>query len=922
MDDLIPQNGNAPLAGEANQETIFNDPIIKVAQKLSNPCDPSLSSESLDDGGTSAAEQHASAGGPPTASIKEIEVALNALFPAETIVELRAIYKRGDVKKAYSGYFDRHHRHAMAVDALRLNAQGAAIYVSLNPVIPSLLARSPNRIKESPASATNDKEIQRRSLLLVDLDPTRPANTSATSDKVYAANCKALVIRDFLSSLGWPEPHVAASGNGFHLLYPIDLPNEETSTALVKSVLKTLAQKFDDDVIKVDRSVHNAARICKLYGTVANKGDHTSANPWRLSELLQIGKSSPVTEDQLRKLVILCDKRHERTQPSVDNPSAHFNLEDFLQRHDIQYKVGRHDGRDRFKLERCPFNPDHVTGEAAIFRAADGKVGFKCMHDSCGEKHWRDVRQLLDGPDASNSINGASGAEEAWRKPTPLPDPLPPVDPFTADLLPNALRDWVMDIAHRMQCPPDFPAVAAMVALSSLIGARAVIQPKQKDDWQVVPNLWGAVVGRPGVKKSPALNEALKALRQLEAEELKKWQLEHHEWTMNCKVAEFLDEAKVKDAKKPKNASSKTPEEVRALLTDTVVPEEPSARRFLVNDATVEKLGEVMQKNEWGTLAYRDELYGLLTSLDRAGQEGSRSFYLTSYDGNQSYTFDRIIRGTVHVPRLCLAMIGGIQPGRIQEYVRGAVTGGNADDGLLQRFSMTVWPDVARAYVHVDQQPDLVARDSATSIFFRLAELPPDDAGLPTVWRFTPDAQTLFVNWLIDFEQEIRCDELHPAMVAHLSKYRKLIPALALVCAMCDEPDGGNLVSKEHLLRALNWCKYLRTHANRLYAAAVIPETAGAASLLRKIIDTKIGKEDPMSTSFTAREVAAKGWTGLGTVEQVRKAADLLADYGWLRWENVSAGVSGGRPSERYLINPAALQAAGRADGEVEGNLD
>jgi len=93
-------------------------------------------------------------------------------------------------------------------------------------------------------------------------------------------------------------------------------------------------------------------------------------------------------------------------------------------------------------------------------------------------------------------------------------------------------------------------------------------------------------------------------------------------------------------------------------------------------------------------------------------------------------------------------------------------------------------------------------------------------------------------------------------------------------------------------------------------------------SLLHKIIDSKIGTDEPLSNSFTAREVAAKGWTGLGTVELVRNAADLLADYGWLRRETVSAGISGGRPSERYLINPAALPTAGQADGEVEGNLD
>ena len=856
---------------------------------------------------------------PPTASIEDIKAALNAIFPTESIVELRAILKRGGVKKTYSGYFDGHHRHVMSEEAARLNAQGAAVYATLNPVIPSLLARCPNRIKESPTATTTDKEILWRNLLLVDLDPKRLAHTSATADQVYAANCKALEIREYLSRLGWPEPHVAESGNGFHLLYQIDLSNDVSSTTMVKSVLCALANKFDDGVIQVDRGVYNAGRICKLYGTVANKGDHSSSNPWRLSELLQIGKSSLVTEGQLRKLAGLYAEKDYSKQPFGGNQSGQFNLEDFLHRHGIQYKVDQHDGRERFKLAKCPFNSDHVTGEAAIFRTTDGQVGFKCMHDSCSDKHWRDVLQLLEGPTASNSFEGIYAAGVEWPEPTQLPDPLPPVDPFTADLLPNALRDWVMDISHRMQCPPDFPAVAAMVALSSLIGARAVIQPKEKDDWQVVPNLWGAVVGRPGVKKSPALNETLKPLRQLEAQELKKWQFEKNEWALDCKVAEFINDAKVKSAKNAKNAAKKTPEEVRALLTESVTPEEPTARRFLINDATVEKLGELMQKNEWGTLAYRDELYGLLTSLDRAGQEGSRSFYLTSYDGNQSYTFDRITRGTIHVPRLCIAMIGGIQPSRIQEYVRGAVTGGNADDGLLQRFSMTVWPDAARAYVHVDQTPDLAARDGAWSIFNRLGALLPDDGGLPAVWRLTPGAQILFVDWLVEFEQEIRGEGLHPAMVAHLSKYRKLIPAVALVCAMCDAPDGRNLVSEEHLLRALKWCKYLRTHANRLYAAAVMPETAGSESLLRKIREHKLcGTDNLPLTSFTPRQVAVKGWTGLGTPELVRAAADLLADYDWLHRDTVKAGSTGGRSSERYLINPAAFKGLNQGDDDSQ----
>ena len=277
------------------------------------------------------------------------------------------------------------------------------------------------------------------------------------------------------------------------------------------------------------------------------------------------------------------------------------------------------------------------------------------------------------------------------------------------------------------------------------------------------------------------------------------------------------------------------------------------------------------------------------------------------------YTFDRIGRGTVHIPRVCLAMIGGIQPGRIQEYVRGAVAGGSADDGLLQRFGLTVWPDVTGDFVHVDQWPDTPAKQTAWAVFDRLAGLLPANDTEPTVWRFDDAAQSLFVEWLVPFETEIRGDDLHPAMVSHLSKYRKLIPALALVFALIDTPDSGGVIHEGELLRALAWGEYLRTHANRLYAAAVMPETTDAVTLLSRIRAGKLTDRDGVILdSFTPRQVAQKCWAGLATPDAVRKAADVLADYDWLRREVVQSGdvLGRGRPSDRYTVNPSARGAA------------
>ena len=513
------------------------------------------------------------------------------------------------------------------------------------------------------------------------------------------------------------------------------------------------------------------------------------------------------------------------------------------------------------------------------------------------------ARSAMKTSHGARELAQAKSETDDWPEPTPLPNALPGVAAFDDELLPKALRSWVTDIAHRMQCPPDFPAVGALVGISSLIGARAVIQPKERDDWQVVPNLWGLVVGRPGVKKSPALGEVLKPINELAKAEAERFAIEASAWQAERQINEM---AKAAREKKAKGLVAKDKDAARRLLAEASDSSpEPKARRFIVNDSTVEKLGELLVDNPWGVLAFRDELYGLLTSLDKQGQEGARSFYLTGFDGNQGYTFDRILRGTVRIPNVCIALLGGIQPGRIQEYVRGAVAGGGADDGLLQRFGLAVWPDISPVYEHIDQYPDLAARDEAWGVYKRLAALHLETPDSPFVWRFTPKAQELFNAWIEQLETDIRGDSLHPAMVSHLAKYRKLTPALALLFAHIDTPGSEKLVDAPELRRAIAWGAYLRTHAGRLYAAASMPKTADAATLLAKIQAGRLVDGDGVVLErFTPRLVSSKGWSGLNSTEAVRVAADLLVEYGYLRPDLVWPGQAGGRPSEQYLVNP------------------
>ena len=181
----------------------------------------------------------------PSPDKTAILAALAVLFDPADVVELRALTTKGR-KRTDAGYFDADHWNDLADYAICLSESGAAVYITLNPVDPQLLSRYSNRIENFAKATTTDTQVMRRRWLLIDLDPVRPSGTSATATQLDAAANKAREIHSYLVGIDWPEPLTALSGNGYHLLYAIDLPNDEVSTSLVKAVLLALAARFDD----------------------------------------------------------------------------------------------------------------------------------------------------------------------------------------------------------------------------------------------------------------------------------------------------------------------------------------------------------------------------------------------------------------------------------------------------------------------------------------------------------------------------------------------------------------------------------------------------------------------------------------------------------------------------------------------------
>ena len=472
---------------------------------------------------------------------------------------------------------------------------------------------------------------------------------------------------------------------------------------------------------------------------------------------------------------------------------------------------------------------------------------------------------------------------------------LPDVFPFDYSYLPDALCGYVQDISERMQCPPDFAAVAVLVMMATIIGRKVGICPMRHNDWTVIPNLWGAVVGNSGVMKSPTLAEALSPIKKLQAAAYDVFNNAKAEHDAQAELAKLQQSVNKNEARKLLKGNKST--DVLRLLQANENDEAPILKRYITNNATYETLGELLMENHNCLMVEADEIIGLLKQLDASGQEVARSFYLTAADGNAPYTFDRIMRGKgLHIEALCLSIVGGIQPGVLAEYVRQATGGGAGADGLLQRFGLIVYPDISPDWQEVDRYPDSTARQAVNILAERLDNLSPTEigaevsqyGGVPYL-HFDDAAQVLFSEWRTALEHRIRSGEEHPAVVSHLSKYRKLIPSLALINHLCDTRQGA--VTKGALLRAIAFGEYLESHAKRIYSYATRPDIDAAKSLLKRLSSGKL------SNPFKARELSQKGWAGLETPGKAQAAINLLLEYRHLSEEEITTG---GRPTTHF----------------------
>lgn len=247
---------------------------------------------------------------------QELEASIAAIVQAGSVFEIRLLGKHR--KRTDAGYFNSPSAAATALAGLEGDYLG--VYLTPNPVHPDLLARSANRITPWAQVTSMDPDVTRRHWLLIDVDPARPSGISATDSEHDAAHAMAKQVMGYLSLLyGFCEPMYNDSGNGAHILYPINEPNSEDVRDAIHKFLKCLHAKFSNTQVKVDTTVFNAARIWRVPGTWSRKGDSVPDRPHRKAKIIaHVHHLSVVKLAQVQAFVAA----HENLLQAQDRPTG------------------------------------------------------------------------------------------------------------------------------------------------------------------------------------------------------------------------------------------------------------------------------------------------------------------------------------------------------------------------------------------------------------------------------------------------------------------------------------------------------------------------------------------------------------------------------------------------------------------------
>ncbi|MHB8158643.1 MAG: DUF3987 domain-containing protein [Desulfocucumaceae bacterium] len=438
------------------------------------------------------------------------------------------------------------------------------------------------------------------------------------------------------------------------------------------------------------------------------------------------------------------------------------------------------------------------------------------------------------------------------------PNSITTVLPFPLDALPKAFRRYSQESARAFPCPLDFTGTSLLITAGSAIGTTKEIEIKP--GWREPPILWGAIVGFPGSKKSPALKDAAGPVLKEQEKLRRKYEdktIEYKEKITKYMVAKKLwEEAKKKAAiRKVEDPGDPPPE-----------PGEPVMEQRIAMDATVESIAVLMDQNRRGLILIYDELAALTKGLDQyKGKGNDRQHFLSWWTGGPDMV-NRMSRKPMFLPRTFLCIIGNIPPDVLGELTD--LTG--RADGFVDRFLFSYPDQIPGGWS--DYTISNEARNEIEQVFAKLYELQHGSDGNPQLVELTEKAKDKFKGWLNSFQ--------HNASEEIANYCEKLVgycARLALTLHMVKYVTGETTsikVESQSMSSAIALIEYYKSHARKVFQW--MGEKSEDRSIRKLIawIQKNVGQ-------VTARNIVRAGAAGIRSTSEAENLLNALVDRGY-----------------------------------------
>jgi hypothetical protein len=809
--------------------------------------------------------------------------------------------------RTVSGYYD--DLDALARDAQLWDGRGPGIYGTVNPNVPALLARSANRAREHAESTTSDRDIARRTRLFIDLDPVRPSGIASTDAEHLAALDRARAIRSDLRAQGWPDPILMDSGNGAALFYAIDLPNDAESNGIGVGVLRGLASRYSDDVVAIDTTVSNAARIVRIPGTLNAKGDDTAERPHRRCRIIDAPDVlETVDVDELRTVAAWAPAEPAR---SSGTSGSTFDIDSFIGAHGFEIQSdGDWDGKRRIKLARCPFDAEHVGGSAALFVFESGAIAFTCFHNGCAGNDWRAVRDLFEPERQQRQQRDgervhAREAAEPWANPVAWNHET--TGPALAlEALPKVIADYVTSVSESVQIAPDFVAASAIGVLAAAAGRRMEIAIGKTHREPL--NLYMLPTLGPGERKV-MLRKTAAPLYEAEAE------LAKAKAPDACRITEqrAMIEARVqqlrREAAKSDDPAVRDDRVTEAARLQEQMPDPSHPVCLVIDDATTEATARVLGE-QGGVLSIVSEeagaLFEVLAGKYTKGEAVSLDIHLKAYDGGE-IRVNRIGREPIVIPSACLSIVATPQPSLLARIAEQRDFRGR---GLIGRCCFVVPASRVGTRTYRDRPVPEDIEAAWRELVLKVARLPIASAESVPAARIAGEALTEWARLADGIEADQREGGRLASVRDWASKHPARIARVAGLLHLVRHHDADQPaeipVDIEDVAAAGVIGEWLLEHALVAFdRLAATPADDLARRLLAWIRRTR-------PTQFSRRDAhRAHQDNGATNATDIGIALDVLVERGFIRIKETDRreGHNGRPPAPEYDVNPMTLES-------------